>query len=291
MDTPFFRQVSAKRALVAKRPAPAPVAIIAAVALELFWERFSVGSAAAFGLLLGSFANVLAFRVPRGISIVLPGSFCTACGRSVRPFDNVPVLSYLLLRGRCRDCHAPFSIRYALVEACAGVMAALMVARFGLTGEALTFIGFGLLLMVLFLTDYDFHTLPDELTVTGIVAGLALAGASQLGIVVRTRGAATFPDAALGVTTGAGVLLTIMFVYQAIRNRRGMGVGDVKLLACIGAFMGAEMTLATLLVAVVLGSVGGLLFVAVRGGGLSTALPFGTYLAVAALGVLFLYPS
>lgn len=248
---------------------------------------FATLSALAFGLLFGSFANVVAYRVPRGVSIVLPGSFCTSCGEHVRALDNVPLLSFLLLARRCRSCRVPLSWRHPLVEATSGILAAASVLRFGVTGEALLFFALAAILLVLFLTDLDFHTLPDEITIPGIALGILAAIASQAGLLARTRGAQTFPEAALGVTGGAGVLLGIMFVYHALRGRAGMGVGDVKLLALIGAFLGFELTVMALLAAVFMGAVGGLLFVAVRGGGLGTALPFGTYLGAGTLLVLY----
>lgn len=253
------------------------------------WDLFLIGSGLAAGLIWGSFANVLAFRIPRHLSVVLPGSFCTSCGRTVRPYDNVPVLSFVWLRGRCRDCASPISWRYPMVEGACGVLAAAMVARFGPTSDAVVMAALGILLVVLFLTDWDWKTLPDELTVPGIVAGLGLAGAAELHWVERAIGPATFADAALGATAGAVILLAIMTAYQAVRDRSGMGVGDVKLLACIGAFLGLELTMASFLLAVVLGAAGGLLLVAVRGGGLQTALPFGTYLAISTVAVILFY--
>ncbi|MFN7974008.1 MAG: prepilin peptidase [Acidobacteriota bacterium] len=256
---------------------------------EIFWTRFWAASAFAFGLVLGSFANVLAYRLPRRISVVLPGSFCTECGRKVRPYDNVPILAFLWLGGKCRDCLAPISWRHPLVELTSGIVTAGIVARFGPTFEAVVFVMMALFLLVLFLTDLDFHILPDGLTVGGMLGGFAAAGASGLGLVARTRGATTFPESALGATAGAFFLLLVMSLYRFVRAREGMGVGDVKLLAMIGAFLGFELTIATLLIAVLLGSVGGLLLIALRGGDLGTALPFGTYLAVATIVVLFFY--
>lgn len=259
------------------------------VEAEIFWTRFWAASAFAFGLVLGSFANVLAYRLPRRISVVLPGSFCTECGRKVRPYDNVPILAFLWLGGKCRDCLAPISWRHPLVELTSGIVTAGIVARFGPTFEAVVFVMMALFLLVLFLTDLDFHILPDGLTVGGMLGGFAAAGASGLGLVARTRGATTFPESALGATAGAFFLLLVMSLYRFVRAREGMGVGDVKLLAMIGAFLGFELTIATLLIAVLLGSVGGLLLIALRGGDLGTALPFGTYLAVATIVVLFFY--
>lgn len=254
-------------------------------------EPFIAVSALLFGLLLGSFANVIAYRVPRRVSIVLPGSFCTACGHAIRWYDNIPLLSFALLKGRCRDCLSPISWRYPAVEAVTGLLVAAIVVRFGVGAEAAAFVYLGLMLVVLFLTDLDFHTLPDEITVTGIGAGLLLALLAQLGLVARTTGALTFAESALGVTAGAGILLVIMFLYQTVRDRAGMGVGDVKLMAFVGAFLGLELMLVTLFLAVLLGSLGGLLFVAVRGGGLGTALPFGTYIACATIAALLYGPQ
>ena len=258
--------------------------------LELLRDQFAVGVGFAFGLLLGSFANVLAYRLPRGVSVVLPGSFCTECGHAVRPIDNVPVLSFLWLGARCRDCHSPIGWRHPTVELISGLAAAAVVYRFGLTAEAAALVLLFTMLLALFITDLDFHILPDELTILGTVIGLLLAGAAHLNLLTRTQGPETFPEAALGAVGGAGLLLLVMTLYRLVRDREGMGVGDVKMVALIGAFLGLEPTLATFMLAVLLGTVGGLLFVAVRGGGLQTALPFGTYLAVATPVVVFYYP-
>ncbi len=242
-----------------------------------------------YGALLGSFAGVLAFRIPRGLSFVTPGSFCTECGHGVRWYDNIPVLSFALLGGECRTCLAPISIRHPMMELVSGLFAAGCVFRFGVTPEAALFIVLGIYLVALFQTDMDLHTLPDELTVSGTVVGLLAGLAAQLGWIKRTRGAASFPEAALGLTAGAGLLLGIMFLYQTIRDRPGMGVGDVKLMALVGSFFGLKLTVATLFGSVFLGAAGGILFIAWRGGNLQTALPFGTYVAAAATLVLFFY--
>lgn len=254
--------------------------------MDPLWETFSAVAALLFGLMLGSFANVVAYRVPRHVSIVLPGSFCTSCGAHVRAFDNVPLASLLILGRRCRDCRVPLSYRHPVVELASGLLAMAMVCKLGVTGEALLFYGLLMILLVLFLTDLDFHTLPDEITIPGIALGAVAAMAAQGGLMERTRGATTFPEAALGITGGAAVLLAIMFTYHALRGRAGMGVGDVKLVACIGAFLGFKMAMMALVAAVFMGAVGGVLFVAVRGGGLGTALPFGTYLGAGTLLVL-----
>jgi len=239
---------------------------------------FAVAVAAAYGLVFGSFLNVVVHRLPRGMSLVRPGSHCPKCGAPVRWFDNIPVLSYLLLGGRCRACRATISLRYPLVELAAGVIAAAVVARFGLTLQGLEAMLLVMLLLPLALIDLEHHLLPDVLTLPGIVLGLA--GSAAGGFVPLL-------NSVIGALVGAAVPYVVIVVYRRLRGVEGMGLGDVKLLAMIGAFLGWRGVLLTLGLAATAGALLGLTLIALGRGRRDTELPFGTFLAGAATIVLF----
>jgi len=239
---------------------------------------FAVAVAAAYGLVFGSFLNVVVHRLPRGMSLVRPGSHCPKCGAPVRWFDNIPVLSYLLLGGRCRACRATISLCYPLVELAAGVFAAAVVARFGLTLQGLEAMLLVMLLLPLALIDLEHHLLPDVLTLPGIVLGLA--GSAAGGFVPLL-------NSVIGALVGAAVPYVVIVVYRRLRGVEGMGLGDVKLLAMIGAFLGWRGVLLTLGLAATVGALLGLTLIALGRGRRDTELPFGTFLAGAATIVLF----
>jgi leader peptidase (prepilin peptidase)/N-methyltransferase len=211
--------------------------------------------ALAFGGLFGSFANVCIYRLPLGLSIVRPGSRCPACGHPVRPFDNVPVLAWLLLRGRCRDCRVPIPIRYPLVEA---LVAFLFLGSFVLFGPSLFAVAGAVLAtaaVILTATDLEHRILPDEVTLGAMTLGLVLAG---------TQGFSVLLESAAGALLGAGVLFGIRAGYQAIRGVEGMGLGDVKMGAMIGALSGASGVFVTFLFASLAGALFGLFLTALR---------------------------
>jgi leader peptidase (prepilin peptidase)/N-methyltransferase len=239
---------------------------------------FAITVTAAYGLVLGSFLNVVIYRLPRGMSLVRPGSHCPACGAAVRWFDNVPVLSYLLLGARCRVCRATISPRYPLVELATGILAVAVVARFGLTLPGLESMLLVMLLLPLALIDLEHHLLPDVLTLPGIALGL---GGSLAG------GLVPLVDSLIGALIGAAVPYAVIVVYRWLRGVEGMGLGDVKLLAMIGAFLGWQGVLLTLGLAASAGALLGLTLIALGRGKRDTELPFGTFLAGAATVVLF----
>lgn len=244
--------------------------------------------AALLGLVTGSYLNVVAHRLPRGLSTVLPRSRCPVCGGAIRPFDNLPVLSWLLLRGRCRRCGSRISMRYPLIEA---VTAALFVAnaeRFGFTLAALAGALFCCLMIVLTAIDVEHLLLPDRITLPGIAAGLALqpflpAGAGQPwpGIV----------GALVGAALGGGALLAAYGAWWLIRREEGLGLGDVKMLAMIGAFLGWRGVVVALFAGVVAGAAVGLSLMAVGRGGMRSKLPLGAFLAGGAVIALFHGPA
>lgn len=228
---------------------------------------------ALLGLAVGSFLNVCIHRVPRGGSIASPPSQCPGCGYRLHWYDNVPVLSYLLLRGRCRGCRAPISIRYPMVEIVTMALFVLHLYVFGWTALMAVRLVFASALVVLFAIDLEHHLLPNVITLPGIVAGLVASTMLPPGVW----------DALLGTILGGGVLWLIGEAYYRYAGQEGMGGGDVKMLAMVGAFLGWKLVLVTLVLSSVAGSLIGLLVIAVRRGGMKYALPYGTFLALGAL--------
>ncbi|HEU4703556.1 MAG TPA: prepilin peptidase [Conexibacter sp.] len=236
--------------------------------------------AAAGGLLVGSFLNVVAWRLPRGESLVAPGSHCPGCAHPVRPYDNVPVFSWLALRGRCRDCRTPISARYPLVEALSAALAAAVVlarADDGL-GEVLLGLVLVALLVPIALIDLDHRIIPNRLTALGAVAALAIGAATDLDGV---------PQQLIAGAAAGGFLL-----LAALARPGGMGMGDVKLAGMLGLFLGREVAVA-LLVALLAGTLVGLGVMARRGvgAGRRTAIPFGPFLALGGVVALLAGPT
>lgn len=225
------------------------------------------------GLAVGSFLNVVVHRLPREESLVSPGSRCPACGYALRAVDNIPVLSYVLLLGRCRRCRAGISVRYPLVEL---ATAALFVAHyliFGWTPLLAVRLLFAAGLVALFAIDLEHHLLPDAITLPGIVVGLAASVFLPPGLL----------NAIVGMLAGGGVLWLIGEAYYRYAGEEGMGGGDVKMLAMIGAFLGWQLVLLTLVLSSLAGAVIGLLVIAIRRGGMKYALPYGTFLSISAM--------
>ena len=235
---------------------------------------------AALGLCLGSFLNVVIYRLPIGLSIVRPRSRCPRCGCAIAPYDNVPLVSYLVLRGRCRNCASPIPVRYPAVEATGALC--LIAAALVSTGPAGAGIRAAFLLALLAITwiDLDHRIIPNEISIPGIAAGLALS--PWIGV-PRIEGL-------IGAAAGAGALLGVAVAYRAIRKIDGMGGGDIKLAAMLGAFLGWKGILLTIVLGSLFGSIVGLSLIAARRGSGKTALPFGTFLAPAAAIVLLVGP-
>jgi leader peptidase (prepilin peptidase)/N-methyltransferase len=234
--------------------------------------------ATALGLVCGSFANVLIHRLPRGESVAFPGSHCPVCGEPIPWTLNVPILSWLALRGKCAACKAPISARYPLVELSLGLLFLACAWTWGTSPRAAWGSAFCLLCVPLGLIDLEHQILPDKLTYPGMVTGLAFAFA----------GWGSPPlEALLGAAAGALIPAAVIGAYWLIRREEGMGWGDVKLLAMVGAFLGWKGMLLTLLAGAFLGSIVGGGYLLLSGRGRKTPLPFGTFLCAAALGVLF----
>jgi leader peptidase (prepilin peptidase) / N-methyltransferase len=225
------------------------------------------------GLAVGSFLNVCIHRLPRDSSIVNPPSSCPNCGHMLRWYDNVPVVSYAWLRGRCRSCRTPISIRYPIVEIVTMLVFLLHLYVFGWSALMAVRLVFACALIVLFAIDLEHHLLPNVITLPGIAVGLIFSVIVPPGI----------RDALLGALLGGGVLWLIGEAYFRYSGQQGMGGGDVKMLAMIGAFLGWKLVLVTLVMSSVAGSLIGMLVIASRRGGMKYALPYGTFLALGGL--------
>jgi leader peptidase (prepilin peptidase)/N-methyltransferase len=230
-----------------------------------------------FGLAFGSFLNVVIYRLPRQKSVVLPHSACPGCGAAIAPYDNIPVLSWLWLRGRCRKCKTRITPRYILVEVLTGILFLAMFLRFGLTLETLKFCIFSFLLLGLIFIDAEHKLLPDKLTLTGLVIGLIFSWFvpvqplltlimpahwfSALPVEVAER-ILSFIEALLAAGICALLLFSVGELYFRLRGIEGMGFGDVKLMAMVGAFLGMKLGLFVIFAGSLLGSVFGLAIMA-----------------------------
>lgn len=251
------------------------------------------------GLCVGSFLNVCIHRLPHGESVVQPRSRCPHCKHPIAAYDNIPLLSYALLRGRCRNCRAPISLVYPLVELATGAALWLVYARFGLTPAGAKAAVLVAALIVLTVTDLRERVLPDRITYSGIAVGLALAfwvpvddgtaallwrwlGADSVAPVVTS-----LVDALLGGLFGAGLLFALGEVWYRVRGVEGMGLGDVKMMGMVGLFLGLKLTVLTLLLGSLVGTVVGGLFILLAGKGRQYELPLGTFLGLAALVAVY----
>lgn len=239
---------------------------------------FGLAASALLGLVVGSFLNVVAHRLPREESLAFPGSRCPSCGAPIAWHDNVPVVSWILLRGRCRSCRAPIGVRYPALELSNAVLWTLVFRTAPTwcdfaTGAFLCSAG-----LALFLIDLDFEILPDAITLPGIAVGLALSFCSAR----RTP-----LSAALGAALGAGGLWLLAFLYEKIAGQEGMGLGDVKMLGMAGALLGPAGMVVTIMAASLAGSVVGIALMLARGGGRRMRLRFGPFLALGAIGAWF----
>jgi leader peptidase (prepilin peptidase)/N-methyltransferase len=234
--------------------------------------------AAFFGAVVGSFLNVVILRLPsEDESIVFPGSHCPRCQTPLTWWENIPILSYLLLRGKCRTCKLPISLQYPLVEAAMAVLAALLHRQFGLGVDFALYFVFCAALLVIIFIDIHHQIIPDRISLPGIVVGFVGSLFSQ---------SVTWQQSALGVLLGGGVLYAVAWSYYVVTKREGMGGGDIKLLAMIGAFLGWQSLLYVLFSSSLLGSVVGIAAMIKQGKGGLTRIPFGPFLALGALSYL-----
>jgi leader peptidase (prepilin peptidase) / N-methyltransferase len=253
------------------------------------------------GLVIGSFLNVCIYRIPLEKSIAFPGSGCPNCNAPIRPYDNIPVLSYLLLRGKCRSCGKPISLQYPIVELLSGLAFYCCAQTWQFTSPTYVNSIFLSLIIVLIFTDYHHQILPNILTIPGAIAGfllspfqttelyadtLSFALASQLGL-ENSWLVLSWIGALLGAVIGGGSLFAVAFLYEKIRKQQGLGMGDVKLMAMVGAFLGFRLAFLTIFLGSFLGSLVGLYGMLARKMNLQTKLAYGVFLGGAAALSLF----
>jgi leader peptidase (prepilin peptidase) / N-methyltransferase len=230
------------------------------------------------GLLIGSFLNVCIYRMPRKKSIVWPASHCPACGAPIHPFDNVPLVSYLWLSGRCRACRGRIPLKYPVVEALNGLGYGVIVWYFGLEWQAIVYAALFSALLVAALIDLEHQIIPDAITLPGIALGLICA-ATVLPLALT--------DAILGLFLGGGILWGLAVASPYLFGKEGMGGGDVKLLAMIGAFLGWKSTVLTIMIGALAGAVVGIALILLNIMRRDQYLPFGPFLVLGALISMF----
>lgn len=255
-----------------------------------------------FGTIIGSFLNVCIYRLPREESIAYPGSHCISCNEPISFYNNIPILSYLLLKGKCSKCNSEISLRYPLVEVITGLLFVATVWSFGLSIQTLFYLIFISSLIAITFIDFKHMIIPNVITYPGIIVGilyntlrtdwnysLELIGNFNLGMQNFFSLLSEVPllDSIFGVVLGGGLLLLVAYSYEVIKKRQGMGMGDVKLLAMIGAFFGWEGVLFVIFLASILGSVIGISIIIAKKGDLKYALPFGPFLSIAAVIYIF----
>jgi leader peptidase (prepilin peptidase)/N-methyltransferase len=233
-----------------------------------------------FGLLVGSFLNVCAYRLPRKQSVVWPASHCPHCATSIKVYDNLPVLSYLLLKGQCRTCRTPISARYPIVEMGNAVGYMLIVWHFGLEWSSVVYATLFSALLVITCIDCSHQIIPDRITLPGIMVGFVSAS------IILPVG---WLNSLLGILMGGGLLWLLAWVSPYIFGKEGMGGGDIKFLAMIGAFLGWKPTLLTILVGAVFGSIVGLCLILLQVIRRDQYLPFGPFLALGAVVSMFFH--
>ena len=232
-----------------------------------------------FGAVIGSFLNVCIYRIPRSKSIVMPPSFCPGCEKPVKYYDNIPIISYIILRGKCRNCSTRISVRYPIVELVTAVLFLMIYRRWNISYEMFFQMVFVSVLIVISFIDYDFQIIPDILSLGGLVLGI---------IISFKRVNFSFLDSLYGVLIGGGVLFVIAYGYQLIARREGMGGGDIKLLAMIGAFTGINGVVFSLVGGAFAGTIVGIPLMLIKRENTKYAIPFGPFLSLSAVLYLFL---
>lgn len=257
-----------------------------------------------FGLLVGSFLNVVIHRIPKMMeqdwhrncaelrgeeltetpkyNLVVPRSACPACGHNISAWENIPVLSYLALRGQCAGCKSRISPRYPLVEACAGILAGVIAWRFGFGATALAAMLFTFCLIALTFIDFDTHLLPDDITLPLM----------WLGLLLNINGWFTdLQSSVIGAMAGYLALWSVYWLFKLVTGKEGMGYGDFKLLAAIGAWFGWQMLPAVILLSSLVGSIIGIGLIVLARHGRNVPIPFGPYLALGGIAAMFLGPQ
>ncbi len=261
----------------------------------LHWLYFT------FGLAVGSFLNVCIYRIPRRESVTFPRSHCPSCGSFIRPWENIPLLSYFILRGRCRSCGSSISPQYPAVEVITGLSFLGCAVQWEFSSPTYVNSLFLALIIILVFVDYQHQILPNAITLPGALAGILLSPFQVetvyrdfLTMVVMSAlpwemsPSIHWIGAILGALIGGGILFVVGFAYQLIRSRPGLGMGDVKMMAMVGAFLGWRLAILTIFAGSFAGSVIGLFLIVFKGKTLQHKLAFGTFLGAGAAAMLFL---
>jgi leader peptidase (prepilin peptidase)/N-methyltransferase len=230
------------------------------------------------GACVGSFLNVCIYRIPAHKSIVYPGSTCPICQTPIKFYDNIPILGYLILKGRCRFCGTSIAIRYLIIESLVGLLALCVVLKFGVTFTGLIYFMFIAALIVITFIDIDHQIIPNEISLPGIAAGLVFS------FFIPTL---TFSNSLIGIIAGGGSLWLVATLYLLLTHREGMGFGDVKLLAMIGAFIGWKGVVVTIFTGSAIGTIVGITTMLIKRKDMKMAIPFGPFLSIGAIIYLF----
>ena len=238
------------------------------------------------GTIVGSFLNVIIYRLPREQSIIKPASHCPKCKTPIKPYDNIPILSYIILGGKCRHCGEKISFRYPLVEFLTGSLFLAVIVNFGLTFYSICTLIFVSSLVAVTFIDLDFKIIPNEITIPGTLIFFLIPLMIKL-LKIKIAWKVSLKDSLIGILVGGGVLALIAILYEKLRKKEGMGFGDVKLLAYIGAFLGWEKVILTLFIGSFTGLIIMLPFMLLGKAKMQTAIPFGPFLVIGAFISLF----
>lgn len=242
-------------------------------------DPFILTVAALFGAIVGSFLNVVILRLPEpGASIVFPASHCPRCRHQLSWYENIPLLSYLFLRGRCSHCEARISFQYPLVELLMAMISSAVFFRFGLSLTAIGLFLFSAALLVIIIIDFYHQIIPDVISLPGILLGFTFSFINSI---------TSWQDSLIGLLAGGGILYAIALLYYVLRKQDGMGGGDIKLLAMIGAFLGWQSLPFIIFASSISGSIIGILTIAIQKKDRATRIPFGPFLSVSALLYMF----
>ena len=230
------------------------------------------------GLCIGSFLNVCIYRIPSSIPFLKKRSICLSCKKQIKLYDNIPILSYFLLRGRCRDCKARIPFRYVIVELLSGLIMLCVILKFHFTLTSLFYLIFIYSLIIITFIDIDYQIIPDSISIPGIIIGVLFS---------LTNKTIPFKDSILGLLVGGGSLILVILIYYIITKTEGMGGGDVKLLAMIGAFIGWKGVIFTIFIASLFGTIVGIMEMIRKQKNMKLAIPFGPFLACSAIMYIF----
>jgi leader peptidase (prepilin peptidase)/N-methyltransferase len=244
------------------------------------------------GLAIGSFLNVCIYRIPRKVSVISPSSHCPACKNPIRPADNIPLLSFLILRGRCRSCGARIGWRYPVVELASAFLFLSCYFKFGFSFELFFYYAFCCALLTITFIDLEHSIIPDAISIPFLLIGLVSSVFPGIRVPTLAQEAhgllrSHFLASVLGIIVGGGSLVLVAYVYYKLTNREGLGGGDVRLIAMIGAFLGWKAVLAVIFLGSLVGSAVGIVLMIVFKMSRKTPIPFGTFLAPAGIFILF----